>query len=509
MYYARGAGLNSEKECLPGTRTQALDEITEWINRVDDERRVYILHGAAGTGKSAIAHTIAGRFQKLGRLGSCFCFDCNFRSERRTNTIFSTISRNLADLDSRFKERLWQGIHADRGIRTSSDLKVQWENFILNPVKELMIAGPVVIVIDALDESGDVFSRLRLLEFLSKHLTELPSNFRIFITSRSEKDIVDAFEGEPRVICTQADQFSSSTKQDIISYIRYSIAPYKHLKFIGENELSLLADMSEGVFQWASTFCKEMVIGKPGLSPRKLYGTFTSLHNNSGPLDALYRQILEMNFDAKDKDVLSEFKSVMGQLMATFEPLSITSLAEMRRQYDPGAESEDESREAINAVVKYMGSLLSGVAEESTAIRPFHTSFRDFLADQERSLSFYINISEGHSILALSSLRIMKTLHFNICHLETTFLSNKEIPDLAARVSNYISPPLSYSCRFWASHFEGAIPDSALHKELARFLYTSLLFWAEVLSLLGAYHISYVTLDIVTTWCRVGVKLEN
>lgn len=60
MAYADGAGLNMTKKCLDGTRTEILEEIMKWINNPDDDApRIFWLHGQAGRGKSAIAHTVA------------------------------------------------------------------------------------------------------------------------------------------------------------------------------------------------------------------------------------------------------------------------------------------------------------------------------------------------------------------------------------------------------------------------------------------------------------------
>lgn len=74
--YAEGAGLDTRKECLEGTRTEILSQITDWVNTTGDNvPRVLWLSGPAGKGKSAIAHTIAKWFNNVGGLGSCYCFD--------------------------------------------------------------------------------------------------------------------------------------------------------------------------------------------------------------------------------------------------------------------------------------------------------------------------------------------------------------------------------------------------------------------------------------------------
>ncbi|KAI6094481.1 hypothetical protein EDD16DRAFT_836324 [Pisolithus croceorrhizus] len=73
MAYAGGAGINTAKICLDGTRTEILRDIMNWINDSGSiAPRILWLHGQAGRGKSAIAHTIASWVKDVGGLGSCF-----------------------------------------------------------------------------------------------------------------------------------------------------------------------------------------------------------------------------------------------------------------------------------------------------------------------------------------------------------------------------------------------------------------------------------------------------
>ena len=95
-------GLNTEKKCLDGTRTEILNEVVNWINNTDPTApRMFWLHGQAGKGKSAIAHTVALQAQNLGVLGSCFCFTRVRQHEELHTKLFSTIARDLADRDLR------------------------------------------------------------------------------------------------------------------------------------------------------------------------------------------------------------------------------------------------------------------------------------------------------------------------------------------------------------------------------------------------------------------------
>ncbi|KAH7916876.1 hypothetical protein BV22DRAFT_1027298, partial [Leucogyrophana mollusca] len=150
MPYAKGAKYQPEKQCLPGTRMEIMDEILDWVYG-DDAPRIFLLKGVAGSGKSAIAHTIAQQFHKLGRLGSSFCFDRSNLVGRHPTLLFSTIARDLADMDQQYWSSLSKAVKSRAG-RNSQSMQEQFEEFIKGPMGSLDIIGPILIVIDALDE---------------------------------------------------------------------------------------------------------------------------------------------------------------------------------------------------------------------------------------------------------------------------------------------------------------------------------------------------------------------
>jgi hypothetical protein len=193
--YAKGARYNSKKGCLPGTRKEIIEEIVEWVNNdAEDVPRVFLLSGMAGLGKSAIAHSLAHLFDGSGRLGSSYCFDRSNQAKLRPDNLFSTIARDLADLDPERKSTLCQVIQGKTSLRNTCAPHEQFEHFILQPEAGLTSIGPLLIVIDALDESGDKESRQAILAILASKAADLPSNFRILVTARAEQDILKALE---------------------------------------------------------------------------------------------------------------------------------------------------------------------------------------------------------------------------------------------------------------------------------------------------------------------------
>ncbi|KAH9026565.1 hypothetical protein EDB84DRAFT_1419977, partial [Lactarius hengduanensis] len=182
--YGTGSRFIPDKGCLTGTRTAFLDLIDNWVNDPASERCL-VLFGQAGTGKSSIAHEIARRFDKIHRLTSSFIF---LRTEQsKPHHLFTALARDLSDRYPSFKAALGRVVKDNSSLRAGTrDYATLFGSLILDPLKDLHIVGPILVVIDALDESGDVTSKNGLHKFLADAISKLPSNFRVLITSRPE-----------------------------------------------------------------------------------------------------------------------------------------------------------------------------------------------------------------------------------------------------------------------------------------------------------------------------------
>jgi hypothetical protein len=499
MPYAKGARFDPDKGCLLGTRENIIEEIVQWVNSPngDDTPRIFFLAGVAGSGKSAIAHAIAKLFDEQKRLGSSYCFNRADQVNCRPGNLLSTIALDIADIDLHWKTSLRNTVKGNRSLQTTLSATEQFRNFILEPAKVLTTVGPILVIIDGFDESAEPPSRRALLTVLSKDVSDLPSNFRFFITARPERDIVKAFSGKPHIFCKYMNAIDElSNKADITLFIETQLSGIRslELQWPNKNWCHMLTESSGGLFLWASMACRAIAEGTTGLQETELLIRFVSSVDG---LDGLYLELLRRAFDEEDDTIVCRFKLVMGRILATKEPLSVSAHSELQ--------GEGEPAKLMELILPGLGSLLSGVDQQDILVRPLHASFFDFLTDPKRSKSYFVDLSEHARSLTLSSLRVMKSgLRFNICSLETSHCRNAEVIDLSARIKDSIPPHLSYGCRFWAHHLSATVHDSEILNELRDFLCHRLLYWLEVLSLIGKFNIVSGILLSVRDWNRVS-----
>ncbi|KAG2349201.1 hypothetical protein BDR05DRAFT_408106, partial [Suillus weaverae] len=517
MPYAAGAGLDTTKQCLPGTRTDILSRITEWINDSGDTaQRVLWLSGPAGKGKSAVAHTIANWFNDLGGLGSCFCFDRHREADKRHEKVFSTIARDLADRDPEMRRTLANAVENANALKNTTDIIQQWRKLFMEPLGKLSgsSVGPVLIVIEALDESGGRETRRDLLRILSGKLQDnglpqiakLPPNFRFLITSRPLRDIDDALHGAQHILQLSMDDIPDAVaKSDIHTFVSEEL---KELPEFRDKEFAVLADKAGGLFEWARLACKHIQETPAGSYPIDRFNAVVS-HDQGERKNLLYdiySFILGENMgkDGSTKteyqQALARFRSVMGQILGSAEPLPLDALNAMRSRFPDQREHYE-----VEVVVKHMGSLLSGTTNSSSPIRPLHASFREFLTDESFSGDFFVEMSNVQRNLAFASLRVMEhDLRFNMCDLKSSYLPNSKDIGLPHRVTTCIPSHLSYSCRFWATHVRAAAFDAELAKEIGSFFDNErLLFWIESLGLLNALSGAVDVPPLISQWLKV------
>jgi hypothetical protein len=213
----------------------------------------------------------------------------------------------------------------------SAPLSRQFDELILKPFQWYPIDRLVVVVIDALDESYGS-DHIELLTILRDRIPELPSNFRMFITSRPLKEIDAFLSGKHHIFHQTIDIYTTANLEDISVYAKTQLKGVAKLGGLGDNwpDEQLVQDFTraaEGLFLWVSTVCKH--IGNTIDPDAELRSLLSRRSPQRIPaeeqMDKLYLTILNScNWD--DEKFVDGYQLIMGAIMAAKSPLSIRAL---------------------------------------------------------------------------------------------------------------------------------------------------------------------------------------
>ncbi|KZP29374.1 WD40 repeat-like protein, partial [Athelia psychrophila] len=469
--------------CLAGTREDLLKEIIDWLITPSEGQNVLWLHGAAGLGKSTLANSIAKHFRGRRQQGAYLFFDRNAPLESNPARVIRTLAYQLAEHDQAIKTAISLAMEKDPQL-TSELLSTQFTSLLMNPLSAASreITGPVIIVLDALDECGDAESRRALLTLLSDELAKLPRQFRFLIISRPDADIERAFKSAGHMHAI--DLSMSASNADVLLYIKHEMGQiYSSRRSYDELplgwpsllEVQRLAAFAAGLFIWAATAMKFL---RQTDDPVECLSSLLGHDREVFTLDELYKTALMSASEWKPGKVNNAFRQVLGLIVIGQIPLTNATISELLGFEDSGKQCRIALRR-LGCVIQW---------SEGKPARTFHKSFPDYLTDRSRCSAepWFVDVQAHHRALTIHSFRLMKSqLRFNICNLTNSHLLNKGVPDLPARIQSSIPESLSYACRFWMDHLEQTpTGDSVILTLILEFFEHQFLCWLEVLSLL-------------------------
>jgi hypothetical protein len=151
-----------------------------------------------------------------------------------------------------FKHAVRKVVMGNMSLRSARDNPRLFECLLLEPLMNLQLDGPILIITDALGESGLANGKAGLHTFLAQCLIDLPPNFYVLTISRLENGIEPAFANanSVRTLYMVDVQLAANTEPDICLYLRHE-HPRGGFKHHGDN----LVKASEGLFQWAAVAC--------------------------------------------------------------------------------------------------------------------------------------------------------------------------------------------------------------------------------------------------------------
>ncbi|CCA71170.1 hypothetical protein PIIN_05106 [Serendipita indica DSM 11827] len=462
--------------CLKGTRKAVLEAIQDWANNGDSSKPIFWLCDIAGSGKSTVAMTAMESWRKQGVLGGQFFFSMASSDASTTDRLCSSIARDLAQFLPKLTPYLSQAVTGNPSIMQSS-FDDQFQTLVTGPVE--LWKGHVVLVIDAVDECKSTSQRKKLLDTLSTAVQKC-KNLRVFMTSRPDP-VIESVLGSLSVKAKLEDRLHNVNHPNNIS----DIALYVHQSLnqtLSEEKRQRLVGKANGLFIWASTACRMINDETKMETPEEIYDRLVSLEE-PGAIDEVY----DLAFERTGKESYAIQCQMLALLLVAFEPLTVGDMEDLVKHVGV--------RGSVKRLIRNLGSVLS--VEPGTNLVQFrHPTLFEYLGRCSiapvvgDSKKIYLDAVNAHGQVASWCVRCLKSrtdgLKFNICRIESSFRLNRQIPDLEARVSRFITRRLRYASSHWLFHMSGTDGKRRcmLEKEFGAVVQSPrVLHWMEALSL--------------------------
>jgi len=358
------------------------------------------LYGAAGAGKSAIAHTLAEICETCGWLVASFFFWKTAGERNNANRFVATIAHQLTLTIPASRDLIAAAVDYNSFIFEQS-VDVQLSKLIIDPLEQLVSAGiifdisPLVIIIDGLDECQGRDVQSGIVKSLVAAFRHSSLRIRILIASRPEVHLQSTFNPtsmQPHLSrLALSDQYSP--QEDIYRFLEDSfdkircehpLASYIPSSWPSTDVLRELTRKSSGQFIFASTTIK-YIGGDPRQLPHHRLDIIRSLRSPKGENDMPYAELNSLYHHVLcNVDDIIAVKQVLGVLIIVNPKIYWEGM------YTP--EEVDDflfwERGETKACLSQLASVIECGADGEISI--LHASLSDFLLDPSRSHQLYL-----------------------------------------------------------------------------------------------------------------------
>ncbi|KAK0215452.1 hypothetical protein IW262DRAFT_218758 [Armillaria fumosa] len=385
--------LRPKSTCMKGTRVETINYLISWIAKCSPG--ILWCTGLAGTGKSSLVGTLhevltvhAGR---RNRLGAFIRYDRIVYSD--ASHFITKIAYSLGMYDTRIGTTISAVIRRNRAVLSlpASSAREKFRLLLQEPLEslpDLANEGPLVVIIDGLDESD---ASKEMLAVLSRGFGPKLPFVRLLVFSRPIETISRVFAGPDSAVTRFAlDTATREVHCDIRHYIRAEFTSIHNDPLTRDdgfqnaclemNAIDELARRASGLFIWASTVCR--FIGEcPSISRLEALLRSDVPNDATNSLTTLYKTALdtilsESKISGSDEDLIRCILDVLGAIIVARTPPGLTpetfnvvlSLKDPRPRF----------------ILNKLGSLLQTSEDGGGFILLIHKSFYDFLTNPLR-----------------------------------------------------------------------------------------------------------------------------
>ncbi|EMD36699.1 hypothetical protein CERSUDRAFT_123782 [Gelatoporia subvermispora B] len=416
------SALNEEKSCLQiGTRRAILQDLAKWAAQCESEKRVYVLYGEAGLGKSSISHAFCRQLPE-GHLGASFFFLSTPEECSDAYRVIPTIAYQLAESIPSLRPQI---ANATRRLQAEGDQspEQQLRALILDPLGNLMKAvmpSTVVFVLDDVDRCVNAPATIvpSVLQLLCEAAHEIPF-LRILIVTRPETYILDALRSSQHshVVHWRDLRKDGDTDNDIRLFIekrlgKSTAAGGFQLLTQRPNAITMLTQLSDGLFMWAMT--ATCLLLQNGCDAVRIFDTVLAspkaraLPRAYERLDEFYMTILKRSFDP-----FREHTKQMDQVRQVLAWLVTPKFGFLKDDKVPTdllsivAVPPSLVMEVINRLRSVL--IVDGDVTKTTQVMIYHPSLTQFLTDPSRCTdrALCVDSPSGHALIGRSMLDLL------------------------------------------------------------------------------------------------------
>ena len=419
-----GAFHNSDErydppKCHPHTRRAVLKKIMDWVKDPNKVALILWLYGPAGSGKSAIAQTIAELLEEAGLLAAAFFFSRNAAGRDNKTPLVATLVYQLVKSIPEIRVHVLEAVEQDPALFSCS-IQAQIQALIIKPLNAAandetlapaLLSRPRLIILDGLDECRTTLAQTQILNALSTAVKRLHIPLWFLIASRPEQDIRQAFNDQnslgslsSRIALDDTYRPDDDIRvflQSMFDEIKQNHPSRAHfpVSWPSSEDLGRLVKKSSGQFIFASTVAK-YVNSRRHWPPDRLkiiFGQFAPAQAQETPfaeLDGLYHLILSSVADAeKLQDVLMFLVLRPFQGVPRSTPEKTASLIEKFLFCRPGE---------IEMILTDLHSIIyvPPPGDQFEQLRFFHASLPDYLLDRSRSKDLFIDQGAAYAKFA-------------------------------------------------------------------------------------------------------------
>jgi len=381
----------------------------DWTADISDTARCFFwMSGDPGVGKSAITASIAKESKRRRVLWAQLFINRNDARTVDPRFFFPSIAQQMSK-SSLAVEYAVQEILKEQPELMVDDISIdQAKKLFVNTIRIASKSSPtfpVVIVIDALDETD--FKRLAAtVEILSEVLLDLPCNAKVLISSRAEDIIRDVFG--PQLTNARVRHMHLSAKDsipEVTTFLEMRVAAIMKKHHInwsqwGEERMRQLCTQASGLFIWAVTAIEYIQAEIEEAGKECLDVVLDQLNaNGMDDVNTLYLTILNQTYRRESGPWrYQRFRRIMGAILAQQSPLHIADIEGLLDLRNPTTGTPADIEHFVR---RLRTVLVAGAGEISSQTFPrVHRSFSDFVTS-ERAEDFRVDMIDSNGELAI------------------------------------------------------------------------------------------------------------